>query len=228
MPIVPHAELSAMSGMQTKAITTTITKADTLFQDGYKMRREVVHGRVIIIVQGEPTEHKNRETGKAYLKAHGPYRVDVKAMTCTCEGFANMSGVCKHLKAAISWNLAWERGESPTINLVSISRELIALKEVEGERFHCQERRIVVFRDWTAAGAYWAASSEINAITEPVELRSIELEELAAKNRYAGLLLQTPDGGQPIPLPEVDWSARAARGRAAKRSFGASQREDFD
>lgn len=54
--------------------------------------------------------------------------------------------------------------------------------------------------------------------TELVELRSVDLEEMAATKRYAGLALQTSEGVQAIPLPEVDWSARK----------GFIKREDFD
>lgn len=206
-----------MTGRDAKALTTSFARSEVLAFQGYKFRR-LADG--VVEAQGKPTSHKNRKTGEIYIDPHGPYIINTKARTCTCPAFANR-GACCHLPYAMRWLASWEAGESMTVQLVELSRNPIAFKEIEGERFHCQEGRIVVFRDWTAAGAYWAARSEINEITEPTELRSIELEELAAKNRYAGLMLMTADGAQPIPLPEVDWSARAKRG-------GFTKREDFD
>ncbi|MBB6053313.1 hypothetical protein [Armatimonas rosea] len=204
------------TGRETKAITTSLMRSQTLLWKGYKMRR-VQAG--VVEVKGQPTEHKIRGGGTR-IDTHGPYTVDTIARTCTCAGFANRS-ICAHLPAAMEFHAAYQRGESPTVRMVTISRELIALREIEGSRYHCQEGRIVVFRSWEQAGAYWNQRPDLIEHTELVELRSIDLEELAATRRYAGLMLETGEGAQEIPLPEVDWSARATRTNAAKR-------EDFD
>ena len=203
------------TGRDTKAITTSIARSETLLWSGYKMRR-VAPG--IVEVKGQPTEHKTR-SGGTRIDPHGPYAVDTRARTCTCPAFANRS-VCAHLPAAIEFHAALERGESPLIRKIELSRELIALKEIDGDRYHCQDRRIVVFRSWESAGAYWQ-EQELVSLCQPDELKSCNLEELAATGKYAGLMLHTSEGVQAIPLPEVDWKARAARGGFAKR-------EDFD
>lgn len=223
--LILSSDLTAMpTGRETKAITTSLMRSQTLLWSGYKMRRLRAG---IVEVKGQPTEHKMR-TGGIRIDTHGPYTVDTEARTCTCAGFANRS-ICAHLPAAMEFHAAYERGESPTVRMVSISRELIALREIEGSRYHCQEGRIVVFRSWEQAGAYWDARPDLIEYTELVELTSSDLEELAATGRYAGLMLETGEGAQEIPLPElsssskpeVDWSARAKR-------IGAAKREDFD
>ncbi len=217
MPIIHDFDLSAMTtGRDTKALTTSIVRSQTLLWSGYKMRR-VRAG--IVEVKGEPTQHKMR-TGGIRIDTHGPYTVDTAARTCTCAGFANR-GLCAHLPAAMEFHQAWERGESPEIRMVTYSKQLIALKEIEGTRYHCEDRRIVVFRSWEAAGAYWDARPELVESVEPVELRSVDLEELAATGKYAGLDLQIASGAQHIPLPEVDWKARGQKG-------GFVNRKDFD
>lgn len=213
MPILPQADLTAMTtGRDTKALTTSIVRSKTLLWSGYKM---CVTMPGLVEVKGQPTEHKTR-SGAVRIDPHGPYTVDTRAGTCSCMGFANR-GLCAHLPAACEFYAAWERGESPQIRLVRFSKELIALKEIEGERYHvdAQTRRVVVFRDWAEAGAYWEAAGLVEH-TELTELTSLKLEELAARRsseapherRYAGLVLQTTDGAQPIPLPELTRSGR--------------------
>lgn len=212
MPVIPHTDLNAMpTGRETKAITTSLMRSQTLLWKGYKMRRVQAN---IVEVKGEPTVHKTR-SGGTRIDTHGPYTVDTKARTCTCAGFANRS-MCAHLPAAMEFHDAYERGESPTIRMVSISKELIALREIEGSRYHCEAGRIVVFRSWELAAAYWDARPDLIEHTEPRELRSLDLEELAATRKYAGLMLQTGEGTQEIPLPEIHNRPRAAK------------REDFD
>ncbi len=223
MPILPYSDLTAMTtGRDTKALTTSIVRSQTLLWSGYKMRRLSAG---IVEVKGQPTEHKTR-SGGIRIDPHGPYTVNTIARTCTCAGFANR-GLCAHLPAAIAFHQAWERGESPEIRMVTYSKQLIALREIEGTRYHCEDRRIVVFRDWEAAADYWQEDG-VRQITEPVELTSQDLEELAATRKYAGLLLQTAEDAQPIPLPEVDWKARGQREASELRRGGFTKREDFD
>ena len=217
MPIIPYSDLTAMTGRDTKALTTSFARSEALAFQGYKFRR--LEGG-LVEAQGKPTTHRKRGTNEIYIDPHGPYLVDTKARTCTCPAFANRGGCC-HLPYALRWLESWEKGESMTVHLVSLSKSPIAFREVDGSRYHCEGGRIVVFRDWSAAGAYWATNEDINLVTKPVELRSIDLEELAATGKYAGLALQTSEGVQPIPLPEVDWKARGQIGGFAKR-------EDFD
>ena len=220
--VIPHTDMEPKTGLRAKGISTTVAKADTLLQDGYEMRRNVVHGRVIVTVVGEPTEHINRKTGLPYLRPHGPYYVDVKAFTCTCQGYGNDEGVCKHAKAAVAWNASWEEGRSLSVRLIKLSENPIAFRESEGDRFHvdAQTRRIVIFRDWERAAAYWQESGLVKHC-EIVALGSKELEDLAATGKYAGVAQHTCDGVQPLPLPAVDWKARAARS-------GFVNRKDFD
>lgn len=230
--IISHIDMEPKTGPRAKGISTTVAKADTLLQDGYDMRRNVVHGRVIVTVTGQPTEHINRETGRPYLKTHGPYQVDIKAFTCTCTGFGNHEGVCKHAKAAVAWNAAWEEGRSLSVRIITLSEGPIAFREIGGNRYHVEveTRRVVVFRDWDAAANYWQENGLIEHC-EIVALGSADLEDLAATGRYAGIAQHTLDGIQPLPLPEpmrgagrspeVDWKARAARG-------GFIKQEDFD
>ena len=206
-----------MTGRDTKALTTSFARSETLATEGYTFTRVSDH---IAIAQGQPTTHRKRGTGEIYIDPHGPYTVDTDARTCSCPAFANRGGCC-HLPAAKRWLDAWKAGRSVRVHLVSLSKSPIAFREVTGSRYHCQDGRVVIFRSWEAAGTYWAGNEDINLVTEPVELRSVDLEELAATGKYAGLMLHTSEGVQAIPLPEVDWKARGQRG-------GFVNRKDFD
>lgn len=218
MPIIPHSDLTAMTGRDAKALTTSFARSEVLAFQGYKFRRLAEN---IVEAQGKPTFHKNRKTGETYVDPHGPYIINTDARTCTCLAFANRGGCC-HLPYAKKWLESWERGESMTVQLVEISKNPIALREIEGCRYQADsERRVVVFRDWQAAGDYWEREG-LTSLCELVELRSVDLEEIAATGRYAGLSLTLADGErQPIPLPEVGWKARGQKG-------GFTKREDFD
>lgn len=220
MPIIPHSDLTAMTGRDAKALTTSFARSQVLAFQGYKFRRLAKN---IVEAQGKPTVHKNRKTGETYVDPHGPYIINTtdSVCTCTCPAFANRGGCC-HLPYAKRWLESWERGESMTVQLVELSKNPIGFREIEGSRWLADsERRVVIFRDWSAAGRHWQ-DNDLVSLCQPEELRSTELEELAATGRYAGMVLVLADGErQPIPLPEVDWKARATRGGFAKR-------EDFD
>lgn len=112
------------------------------------------------------------------------------------------------------------------IYTIDRSKNYIAFQELDSDqegsirhsRFHVDKsKRIVVFRDFAAAGAYWDANPELIEHTGLVELASRDLEELAATGKYAGLALHMVEGVQALPLPEIHNRPRAA-----------AKREDFD
>ena len=218
MSIIPHSDLTAMTGRDAKALTTSFARSQVLAFQGYKFRRLA---EKVVEAKGKPTFHKNRKTGETYVDPHGPYVIHTEDRTCTCPAFANRGGCC-HLPYAKKWLESWERGESMMVQLVELSKNPIGFKEIEGNRWLADsERRVVIFRDWSAAGCYWQNNGLVS-LCQPEELRSTELEELAATGRYAGMVLVLADGSrQPLPLPAVDWKARGQRG-------GFTKREDFD
>lgn len=169
-------------------MTTSLARAERLPLEGYTFRRVSSFGRVIVEVQGQPTQHKRRATGETYIDPHGPYSVDPSERTCTCAAFANR-GVCPHIDAACQWLEHWERGESAPVSREAI-QDLIALREIGGDRYHCQERRVVVFRNWERASAYWESQGLVE-LCELVALHSHDLKSLHEAGRYVGLLLVT-------------------------------------
>lgn len=210
-----------MTGQDTTALGTSFTRSWTLYVEGYKFRH--VEGKVVL-VQGKPTAHTKRATGEKYINPHGPYTVNTapSAQTCTCPAFANRGGCC-HIPAATRWLEAHERGESVDIYTIERSKNYIAFQQVGGDLFHVDKlRRIVVFRDFTAAGDYWDADPELIEHTELVQLTSRNLEELAATGKYAGLALHMVEGVQALPLPEIT-SNRSELGSSNRRT-GASKR----
>jgi hypothetical protein len=76
-------------------MTTTIIRGKNLLADGYTVK-EAKTGHGFFTVTGE--DEVGPRSGK--VTHHGPYDVDVIGQTCSCEGFARMRGVCKHLECA--------------------------------------------------------------------------------------------------------------------------------
>lgn len=227
MPIVPYAprvplaqigvapqiaELVAMNTKDTKALTTSLARAERLAAEGYTFR--VVRGTVpldgrvaegIVEVKGQPTQHKRRATGETYTDPHGPYTIDTRGGTCTCPAFANRGG-CPHVLAAQEFLAAWERGESLPVTNAAL-QELIALREIGGSRFHCQDKRVVVFRNWERAAAYWEAEGLVE-VCELVELSRTGITELRDAGKYVGFLLVTQRNQAPIDFGKTQ-GARA-------------------
>jgi hypothetical protein len=58
------------------------------------------------------------------------YRIDVRAMTCTCPDHAKRGRVCKHLEAAcaVAWMRAWSKAQLLT------TRELERVIELHADR----------------------------------------------------------------------------------------------
>lgn len=210
MPIVspgPRAvqpektEIVAVNPRKALGITTSLANAETLMAQGYNFRRHVSGGRTLVVVEGKPTVHRNRLTKELYLQPHGPYTVDVEAGTCPCAGFQHHDGVCKHAAAARVFDEFWREGQS-----VPVIREALeamsALKEIDGERYHVQDRRVVVFRNYARAGAYW----QEHGLIEHCELHTLTSAGRAAiqgAGKYVGLRLVTASGHKDIDFVGV-------------------------
>lgn len=192
---IQETEIVAVTTRKALGITTSLANAETLMGQGYDFRRHVSAGRTLVVVEGKPTVHRDRVTKALYLKPHGPYTVDVEAGTCTCEGFQH-HGICKHVVAAQVFDTFWREGRS-----VPVIREALepmsALKEIGGERYQCEDGRVVVFRNYTRAANYWQ-ERELIEHCQLHTLTSSDREAIQGAGKYIGLRLVTASGHKDI------------------------------